>query len=149
MTITQRSLETLIDLVEIKLSCLEVYDKDDARELAKLELCLNELNTLAGRETNQPQGVVSLAGRGRSRARALVAVRRFLRHVGAAGAPEQPAGSRSAAGQRRAVRAMTMTRRAQGHEVLGAIAAALQWSGCPCPEHAEVCELACDAKGLG
>ena len=41
MTMTQRSLETLIDLVEIKLSCLEVYDKDDARELANLEHCLN------------------------------------------------------------------------------------------------------------
>ena len=70
MTMTQRSLETLIDLVEIKLSCLEVYDKDDARELAKLEVCLKELNTLAGRETSQSQGVVSFTGQGRSRPRA-------------------------------------------------------------------------------
>ena len=70
MTITRRSLETLIDLVEIKLSCLEVYDKDDAREQAKLEFCLNELNTLAGRDPSQNQGVVSFAGRGRGRQRA-------------------------------------------------------------------------------
>ena len=70
MTMTQRALETLIDLVEIKLSCLEVYDKDDARELANLEHCLNELNSLAGRDPNRATGVVALAGRGRGRQRA-------------------------------------------------------------------------------
>ena len=70
MTMTPRSLETLIDLVEIKLSCLEVYDKDDTRELANLEHCLNELNTLAGRDSNRATSVVTLAGRGRSRQRA-------------------------------------------------------------------------------
>ena len=70
MTMTRRSLETLIDLVEIKLSCLEVYDKDDARELANLEHCLNELNTLAGRESDRSAEVVSIAGRGRNRPRA-------------------------------------------------------------------------------
>ena len=48
MSITQRSLETLIDLVEIKLSCMEVFDRDDAREVANLEHCLDELRGLAG-----------------------------------------------------------------------------------------------------
>ncbi|MDJ0610912.1 MAG: hypothetical protein QNJ67_18195 [Kiloniellales bacterium] len=49
MSITTRSLETLIDLVEIKLSCMEIYDREDAREVANLESCLDELNMLAGR----------------------------------------------------------------------------------------------------
>jgi len=69
MTMTQRSLDTLIDLVEIKLSCLEIYDKDDARELANLEHCLDELNALAGRNAIRPKEVVSLAGRGRGKSR--------------------------------------------------------------------------------
>ena len=49
MKLSQGSLETLIDLVEIKLSCMEVFDRDDAREIAGLEACLGELKGLAGR----------------------------------------------------------------------------------------------------
>ena len=41
--LTKNSLETLIDLVEIKLSCIEVYDRDDARERRRLEACRDEL----------------------------------------------------------------------------------------------------------
>ena len=43
MALSQRTLETLIDLVEIKLSCMEVYDREDAREVASLEECLKDL----------------------------------------------------------------------------------------------------------
>ncbi len=43
MGMSRRTSETLIDLVEIKLSCLEVIDREDARELANLERCLGEL----------------------------------------------------------------------------------------------------------
>ena len=46
MSISKRTLETLIDLVEIKLSCIEVYDREDARELANLERCHGELKTI-------------------------------------------------------------------------------------------------------
>ena len=73
MTITHRTLETLIDLVEIKLSCLEVYDRDDARELANLENCLNELNLLAGRKAKGGGPVVKFPTRGRGRPRAATA----------------------------------------------------------------------------
>ena len=48
MSLSTRAVETLIDLVEIKLSCLEVSDRDDAREHANLEQCLSELRTMAG-----------------------------------------------------------------------------------------------------
>lgn len=45
-SLTKRSVETLIDLVEIKLSCIQVYDRDDAKELAALEQSRRELVAL-------------------------------------------------------------------------------------------------------
>jgi hypothetical protein len=45
---TSKSVETLIDLVEIKLSCLEVWDREDARERRALEIALKELVALRG-----------------------------------------------------------------------------------------------------
>ena len=68
MTLSKRTLETLIDLVEIKLSCVEIYDRDDARELSALEQCRNELLALAGR--TDPAAVVSFPKRSRGRPRA-------------------------------------------------------------------------------
>ena len=52
MSLSRRSVETLIDLVEIKLSCLEVHDREDAREKACLELTLRELQALAPRRNS-------------------------------------------------------------------------------------------------
>ncbi len=43
MSLSKRVIETLVDLVEIKLSCIEVYDREDSRELASLERCRREL----------------------------------------------------------------------------------------------------------
>ena len=48
-SLSQRSIETLLDLVEIKLSCLEVYDREDAREKSYLENARRELSTMKGR----------------------------------------------------------------------------------------------------
>lgn len=47
MSLSKRSVETLLDLVEIKLSCLQVVDRDDARELAALETARSELQAAA------------------------------------------------------------------------------------------------------
>lgn len=58
MGISKRTLETLIDLVEIKLSCMDVYDRDDSRELAHLERCLGELKAITGHSARC--GVVDL-----------------------------------------------------------------------------------------
>jgi hypothetical protein len=44
--LSQRSIETLLDLVEIKLSCLEVYDREDAREKSYLESSRRELMSM-------------------------------------------------------------------------------------------------------
>ncbi len=46
MSLSKRVVETLIDLVEIKLSCVEVYDREDKREIAGLESCLQVLQKL-------------------------------------------------------------------------------------------------------
>jgi len=47
--LSQRSIETLLDLVEIKLSCLEVYDREDAREKSYLENARRELSAMKSR----------------------------------------------------------------------------------------------------
>lgn len=48
MSMSRRSVETLIDLVENKLSTMLVYDREDARELATLENARRELIALRG-----------------------------------------------------------------------------------------------------
>jgi len=46
LVLSRPTVETLIDLVEIKLGCIEIYDRDDARELKALETCRDELMAL-------------------------------------------------------------------------------------------------------
>ena len=53
-TLSDQSIETLIDLVEIKLGCMEIFDRDDRRAVRDLEGCLKELSLLAGRPLNKP-----------------------------------------------------------------------------------------------
>ncbi|MPY71938.1 MAG: hypothetical protein GEU92_17875 [Alphaproteobacteria bacterium] len=43
MNLSKQSIENLLDLVEIKIGCLQVIDRDDARELKHLEVCRREL----------------------------------------------------------------------------------------------------------
>jgi hypothetical protein len=57
-------------LLEIKLSCMEVYDRDDARELARLEECRCELLSLLQQADPVRATVVSIPERVRGRARA-------------------------------------------------------------------------------
>lgn len=47
MALSLQSIDALIDLVEIKLSCMQVLDREDAREHAALEHCLGELRTFS------------------------------------------------------------------------------------------------------
>ena len=42
-TFSSRSIETLIDLVEIKLSCLDIMDREDREEFKALQRSLSEL----------------------------------------------------------------------------------------------------------
>ncbi len=43
MNLSPKSIETLLDLVEIKLSCFQVHDQEDTRVLTVLERCRDEL----------------------------------------------------------------------------------------------------------
>jgi hypothetical protein len=49
MALTKKSVEVLIDLVEIKLSCIEVFDTLDRQTVKALENCRCELYELAGK----------------------------------------------------------------------------------------------------
>ncbi len=46
MSLTKYSIDTLLDLVEIRLSSMQVCDREDARELVTLERCRRELASL-------------------------------------------------------------------------------------------------------
>ena len=54
-TLSKQSIETLIDLVEIKLGCMEIFDRDDRRAVRELQGCLKELSHLSGRPLVQPR----------------------------------------------------------------------------------------------
>jgi hypothetical protein len=51
MSLSKRSIEMLLDLVEIKISSMDVADREDARHLQMLERCRAELKTLDSGET--------------------------------------------------------------------------------------------------
>ena len=46
MSISKRTVETLLDLVEAKLSYMQVSDREDQREMSQLESCRRELRGL-------------------------------------------------------------------------------------------------------
>ncbi len=70
MSLSKRVVETLIDLVEIKLSCVEVYDREDKREITGLECCRQELQKLLAGGAGGVNAVAGLAAEFKGRARA-------------------------------------------------------------------------------
>jgi hypothetical protein len=70
MSLSKRVVETLIDLVEIKLSCVEVYDREDKREIAGLERCRQELQKLLEGGAGGAGAVADLAAEFKARPRA-------------------------------------------------------------------------------
>lgn len=46
MSLSKRTIEMLLDLVEIKISYMDVSDREDARDLQVLERCRAELQAL-------------------------------------------------------------------------------------------------------
>jgi hypothetical protein len=68
MSLSRRSVETLIDLVEIKLSCVEVYDGDDAREVALLKHIRQELQALLTAPARKPTEAAKAAEQPRPQA---------------------------------------------------------------------------------
>lgn len=58
--LSRKSLELLIDLVEIKLGSMEVSDRDDQKILRDLEACRKELSAI-GRRSTGPQSMAETA----------------------------------------------------------------------------------------
>lgn len=48
MELSKKVVEALLDLIEIKLSCIQVLDRDDAREVKILQQARSELCAQAG-----------------------------------------------------------------------------------------------------
>ena len=46
--LSKRSIEALLDLLDIKLSCMQISDREDAREAAILEFARRELSAMSG-----------------------------------------------------------------------------------------------------
>lgn len=46
MSLSKRCVETLLDLVDNKLTAMQVFDREDAREVTILETCKRELQAL-------------------------------------------------------------------------------------------------------
>lgn len=67
MALSKRVIETLLDLVEIKLSCIEVHDREDSRELEWLERCRNELRDLLQSGTAGAGAVAAFAKEAKQR----------------------------------------------------------------------------------
>tara|TARA_R110002096_G_scaffold70671_2_gene169365 strand:+ start:821 stop:1054 length:234 start_codon:yes stop_codon:yes gene_type:complete len=54
--LTHDALETLLDLVEIRLGSVEIYDREDARELKQLQKTRDQLHTMLGIGTRAATG---------------------------------------------------------------------------------------------
>jgi hypothetical protein len=57
MNLSKRSIEMLLDLVEIKLSYMDISDREDARDMQVLERCRSELQSL----DREPEAVGAFA----------------------------------------------------------------------------------------
>src|SRR6266849_3032505 len=67
MSLSKRSIEILIDLVEIKISSMDIADREDARHLQMLERCRAELKAI---DSGEAAAVVTFASPGRRPGRA-------------------------------------------------------------------------------
>lgn len=73
MSLTKRSIETILDLVEIKLHSMQVIDREDARELEVLESCRRELLDIRTEISGRRMAMVGAGKRAGRGARVAVA----------------------------------------------------------------------------
>ena len=64
MPLSPRSFETLMDLLENRIACMEVMGREDMREMAYLHRCRNELNAA---QNGGASGALGGPGRRRGR----------------------------------------------------------------------------------
>ena len=65
MSISKPSLAALLDLVECRLSSIQVFDREDQREVMQLKRCLQELTVVATGGTAPVVGLTGERRRGR------------------------------------------------------------------------------------
>jgi hypothetical protein len=65
MILSQRTLDTLMDLVENRISCMEVAGREDMRELAYLHRCRAELHAFIAGGASGTLGAPTVRRRGR------------------------------------------------------------------------------------
>ena len=65
MSLSKRSVEMLLDLVEIKISYMDVADREDARDLQVLERAREELRSLTAAIAGTATPLARRAGRPR------------------------------------------------------------------------------------
>jgi hypothetical protein len=58
MPLTERTLGLLVDLVENKMTSMQIADREDAREFAGLQRCLAELRSSRGLPGSTPVSVI-------------------------------------------------------------------------------------------
>jgi len=73
MGLSKRTVEMLLDLVEIKLSYMDISDREDARDLQVLERCKEELGALERGGTDNVTSFARVASRRPGRPRAAMA----------------------------------------------------------------------------
>ncbi len=71
MTMSKEIQGMLVDLIENKLSCMQISDRDDAREVMMLQRALSELNGVNGAEAGMA-GALAMPKRGRRRRMAML-----------------------------------------------------------------------------
>lgn len=67
MHMSKQALDTLIDLVENKLSCMDVWDREDRREHMLLQRSLRELQVMRGSEQGAKVDLVAAEASRRGR----------------------------------------------------------------------------------
>jgi len=67
MALSKEMHGVLVDLIENKLSCMQISDRDDMREVMMLQRCLTELNSENGLEAGMAGLLSNMPKRGRRR----------------------------------------------------------------------------------
>jgi hypothetical protein len=67
MALSKNVVATLVDLIQNKLSVMQIGDRDDLREVLVLQHCLTELRGLGGAEAAEPRTFEGVPRRGRRR----------------------------------------------------------------------------------
>lgn len=67
MSLSKLTASTLIDLVENKLTMLQIGDREDLREVLTLQRCLGELRTVLGCAAAPAEDATNIPRRGRHR----------------------------------------------------------------------------------